>query len=243
MKYFIRHKYGMSKEFNTFEFKPWHGAGQGAADATLRYIVLSDMLIDVYHRKIQPWTILDPTLTLPILKSLKAFIDNVVMSAGGTGEMLPDLINKTQSQVEWWNALIQASGGSLNPSKCCCMVHSWSPDKLGILRPANPLWIQYKSQLHLTPPHPRYRFYNHAKGCATLAYILTNCEQCSQWRNTYGRKHYSTQKLFNERTCHDGKLACSIGHVLFQLFPTLYWLYGYHWPFSNEFTDYLPQSS
>jgi len=138
MKYFIRHKYGMSKEFNTFEFKPWHGAGQGAADAALRYIVLSDTLIDVYHGKIQPWTILDPTLTLPLLKRLKAFIDDVVMSAGGTGEILPDLIDKTQSQVQWWNALIQASGGALNPSKCCCMVHSWSPNKLGILHPTNP---------------------------------------------------------------------------------------------------------
>ncbi len=44
------------------------------------------MLIDAYHDKVQPWTILDPTLTLPLLKSLKAVIDNMVMSAGGTDE-------------------------------------------------------------------------------------------------------------------------------------------------------------
>jgi len=46
MKYYIRHRYGTSTEYNTFEFHPWHGAGQGAVDAALRYIALSDSLID-----------------------------------------------------------------------------------------------------------------------------------------------------------------------------------------------------
>jgi len=82
MKYFVRHKYGVSKDFNTFDLHPWHGAGQGAVDAALHYIVLSDLLIDAYNAKVQPWTILDPMLTLPILKSLKAFINDVVMLAG-----------------------------------------------------------------------------------------------------------------------------------------------------------------
>jgi len=82
MKYFVRHKYGVSKDFNTFDLHPWHGAGQGAVDAALHYIVLSDSLIDAYNAKVQPWTILDPMLTLPILKSLKTFIDDVVMLAG-----------------------------------------------------------------------------------------------------------------------------------------------------------------
>ncbi len=77
-------------------------------------------------------------LTLPLLKSLKAFINDVVMLAGGMGEPLPALITKTQDQVQWWNALNQASGGALNPSKCCCMVHAWEPDKFGILHPIPP---------------------------------------------------------------------------------------------------------
>jgi len=136
MKYFVQHKYGVSKDYNTFDLHPWHGTGQGAADAALRYIVLSDSLIDAYNEKVQPWTILDPTLTLPLLKNLKAFIDDVVMSAGGTHNNLQELVHATQSQVQWWNELIQASGGALNPTKCCCMVHTWMPDKFGILRPA-----------------------------------------------------------------------------------------------------------
>jgi len=54
MHYFVRHKFGVSQEFNTFEQHPWHGTGQGAVDAALRYIVLSDTMIDAYHTKIAP---------------------------------------------------------------------------------------------------------------------------------------------------------------------------------------------
>jgi len=42
MKYYVWHKFGVSSQYNTFEQYPWHGAGQGAANAALRYIVLSD---------------------------------------------------------------------------------------------------------------------------------------------------------------------------------------------------------
>jgi len=52
MCYFVQHKFGVSEDYNTFSQHPWHGAGQGAADAALCYIVLSDTLIDAYHTKI-----------------------------------------------------------------------------------------------------------------------------------------------------------------------------------------------
>jgi len=112
---------------------PWHGTGQGAADAVLRYIALSDALIDAYHSQIQPWTISDPTLTLVIVKSLKAFIHDITMSTGGKSTSLPKLATHAQHQLQWWNDLIQSSGGALNPKKCCCAIYAWKLDKLGIL--------------------------------------------------------------------------------------------------------------
>jgi len=36
MRYFVRHKFGVSAGHNMFTQYPWHGAGQGAADAALR---------------------------------------------------------------------------------------------------------------------------------------------------------------------------------------------------------------
>jgi len=121
-----------------YEENPWHGASQGAADATLHYIVLSDMLIDAYHSHFQPWTIQDPTLTITILKSIKACIDDVVMSAGDTSCPFQDLVQRAQSQLQWWNQLVQSSGSALNPSKCYCAIYHWQPNKDGILHQNDP---------------------------------------------------------------------------------------------------------
>jgi len=60
MKYYVRHCYGISTEYNTLASHPWHGAGQGAADAALHYIALSDSLIDTYHSHFQPCVLKDP---------------------------------------------------------------------------------------------------------------------------------------------------------------------------------------
>jgi len=108
MKYYMHHKYGISEDYNTFEQHPWHGVGQGTADAALWYIALLDTLINAYHTKIQPWIIQDPTLTLMVIKSLKAFIDDVAMSAGGEVS-IAILMACTQAQLQWWNSPIQAN--------------------------------------------------------------------------------------------------------------------------------------
>jgi len=134
MRYYVRHKFGVSTEYNTSDYHPWHGAGQGAADAALCYIVLSDTLIDAYHTRVAPNTMHDPTTTVTILRSLKAFINDVVLhatdpTAGNTDE----LISRAQTRLRWWNQLVQVMGGALNPKKCCGMLYQWHPDKHGIL--------------------------------------------------------------------------------------------------------------
>ncbi len=138
MRYYIRHKFGVSTDYNTFEQHPWHGAGQGAADAALRYIALSDVLIEAYHENIQLSTIQDPTKNLEVVKSIKAFIDDVAMSAGTANNTNQDLAKVAQKQLRWWDALIKVTGGELNPSKCCGVITQWQPDKFGILRQIHP---------------------------------------------------------------------------------------------------------
>jgi len=66
MRYFVRHKFGVSAAYNTFAQHPWHGAGQGAADVALRYIVLSNTLIDAYHTKVAPQMMHDPATLIEI---------------------------------------------------------------------------------------------------------------------------------------------------------------------------------
>jgi len=138
MRYYVHHKLGVSTDYNTFEQHPWHGAGQGTADAALCYISLSDVLIDAYHENIQPSTIQDPTKNLKVVKSIKAFIDDVAISAGMTNNTTQDLATVAQTQLQWWDVLIKVTGGALNPSKCCGAIAQWQPDKLGILRQTYP---------------------------------------------------------------------------------------------------------
>jgi len=133
MKYYIRHKYGVLEDYNTFDQHPWHGAGQGTTDAAIWYIALSDLLIDAYHSNIQPWIIQDPMLTLVIVKSMKAFIDDIAMLVNGATSTLEQMTLQVQTQLQWWTQLIQASGGALNPQKYCCALYYWRPDTSGIL--------------------------------------------------------------------------------------------------------------
>jgi len=134
MRYHVRHKFGVSLDYNTFEKHPWHGAGQGAADAALRYIVLSDTLIDAYHTKIAPCLISDPSQAITIQRSLKAFIDDVVLHASAEpNTTYHELLQQAQNQLRWWDRLVRVTGGSLNAKKCCAIVYNWQPDHFGIL--------------------------------------------------------------------------------------------------------------
>jgi len=135
MRYFVRHKFGVSNKYNTFTQHPWHGAGQGAADAVLWYIVLSDTLIDAYHTKVAPQMMHDPDTLINIQRSLKAFIDNVVLHAtSNNANDLNELQMCMQSQLTWWAQLVRVTGGELNPAKCFGLIYQWEPDKRGILQ-------------------------------------------------------------------------------------------------------------
>jgi len=154
LKYHVRHKFGVSESYYTFEQHPWHGAGQGAADAALRYIVLSDTLIDAYHTKVAPQTINDPTSTIQVIRSLKAFIDDVVLHATSTPETPFEVLQtNAQTQLQWWAQLVQVTGGALNPRKCCGPVYTWNPDKHGILRIAQPQLPETFIKLDLNQTH------------------------------------------------------------------------------------------
>jgi len=112
-----------------------HGMAQAnAADAALQYIALSDMLIDAYHTKVAPITMTDPMSNLTILRSLKAFINDIVLHASVTPTTTYETLKqKAQDQLRWWNKLVQVTGGSLNHKKCCAITYHWLPDQHGIL--------------------------------------------------------------------------------------------------------------
>jgi len=124
MRYYVQHKFGVSHEYNTYKQHPWHGAGQGTTDTALRYIVLSDTLIDTYHTKVTPAMIHDPTTMITIIQSLKAFIDDVVLhTANPAADNVQALTQQAETQIQWWDQLAKVTGGALNPKKCCGMAY------------------------------------------------------------------------------------------------------------------------
>jgi len=161
MWYYVQHKFGVSQEYNTFDQHPWHGAGQGAVEVALQYIILSDTLIDTYHTKVALHMLHNPTQNLEILQSLKAFIDDVILHAKpNQPNQLDDLQHQAQAQLQWWVQLVQVTGRALNLKKCCGIAYQWVLDKWGILKLVQlqlpPNYISLHNGQTLTPiPFPK----------------------------------------------------------------------------------------
>jgi len=76
--YYLKHKYGMSKDFNTHSSnQPWYGMGQGAGDACNRWVIGLDSMADAYSVKAHGWIIPSPLPWSQIKQTMKAFIDDV----------------------------------------------------------------------------------------------------------------------------------------------------------------------
>ncbi len=60
LRYHLKHRYGVSKEYNTHSTKhPWHGMGQGAGDASNHWVIGTDSMSNAYSKN--SW--MDPTFT------------------------------------------------------------------------------------------------------------------------------------------------------------------------------------
>ncbi len=105
---------------------------------------------------------------IEIIRSLKAFIDDVVLHVSNpTEDTLEELTNTAQNQLCWWDQLIQVTGGALNPKKCCRMLYHWTPDKRGILKlnkleaPLPPITLPHvnsQQEVHLLNPSAGTRY-------------------------------------------------------------------------------------
>ncbi len=129
LKYFVKHVFSESKGYNSFDIHPWYGAGQGAGDAAIRWIVLSDSLIMAYWTKAHQWVLFDHQNECIIDQGIDAFIDDTTIinvSMPQKPVSTTELIKQTQENITVWNGLLKASGGVLNPTKCIWAHFRWS---------------------------------------------------------------------------------------------------------------------
>jgi len=169
-RYHVKHAHGVSTRYNQHsETNPWYGAGQGAGDACARWIVQANSMISAYNTRANPWRIVNPDHSSPLTLGLDAFIDDTdLMAATTPTQTTPTPIQKVQYNLTLWNDLLQASGGSLNPSKCVWFYFNWTQDARGtnkIVAPpthSQPITIQtapdQSTPIRLLQPHEAHRY-------------------------------------------------------------------------------------
>jgi len=89
--YYLKHKYGVSKDFNTnSKDHPWHGMGQGAGDACNRWVIGLDSMAEAYSSKAHGWRIPTPIPQPQLKQTIKAFINDVNLFIGKLLEVSDD---------------------------------------------------------------------------------------------------------------------------------------------------------
>jgi len=113
LKYHLKHKYGISEEYNTHSPEnPWHGMGQGAGDASNHWVIGLDSMLDAYTHKAHGWIIPSPSQQPEFKQMLKAFIDNVNLFIGQTPHTDDStFLSMAQDDINQWHGILHATGG------------------------------------------------------------------------------------------------------------------------------------
>jgi len=131
LKYYVKDAFGVSIQYNEYTPQhPWYGAGQGAGDATIRWVVLSHSLLTAYKTQAKLWKLSDPTQSIHVTQGIDAFCNDTSLIDVVTQEQpqtTTNLMQTTQMNLNLWNNLLEASRGVLNPTKCTWVHFQWQP--------------------------------------------------------------------------------------------------------------------
>jgi len=120
LRYHLKHKYGISTNYNTNTADtPWYGMGQGTDNASNRWVIGTDSMSNAYTEQSHSWTIKAPNPTLTVKQDLKAFIDDVNLFIGKPSTSTKEeFIAAAQEDIDNWHGILRATGGKLNTKKC-----------------------------------------------------------------------------------------------------------------------------
>jgi len=106
--------------------------------------------------------------------------------------------------------LIQASGGALNPQKCCCALYHWMPDTTGILSPST-----VDPTINIAPcpqkPQQTIQVLKPNKGTRYLGIYVTRSGNTQSMQNNVWSKALIYTKAF-QRT----HMSCREAQVLYR---------------------------
>ena len=95
------------------------GLGQGSRAAPPSWIQVIAVLVNVY-KQLELGGYITDLLSKKTIHTIGAvFVDNTDLYTGGEDSVKPfKLWRQTQTNVNQWNNLLQATGGALKPEKC-----------------------------------------------------------------------------------------------------------------------------
>jgi len=116
--YHVKHAYGISKNYNQHSKQnPWYGARQGTGDTASRWVMQSNSLINAYHAEACIWQLPNPISTETVTMGIDTYMDDTNQILGDASTTTLDtLLPDAQADIDFWQGLIQASGGTLNPT-------------------------------------------------------------------------------------------------------------------------------
>lgn len=132
IKYYVRHRFGIGTTPNKHMApNPVHGNGQGAADSGDKWGALSDAIIRAYCKNSSTAKRYGPISFIQITEKIKAFVDDTsiyIIVEDDDGRTIEEHI---QRSTQWWEKLINASGGQLEITKCKFSLMKWDFDSEG----------------------------------------------------------------------------------------------------------------
>jgi len=152
---------------------------------------------------------------IKVTKSIKAFIDDVAMSATMLSSRIQDLIMKVQTQLQWWDKQIKVTGGELNPSKCCRAIHTWQPDKLGILQAVQPNPDKMKITLSDKDPMDQIPILQQYEGTCYFGLYIAPDGSTKTMEMQLWKKSCFTWLHFKEQICRIAKQESSTGFAFY----------------------------
>jgi len=200
-QYYVKHAQGISSKFNQHSRDdPWYGAGQGAGDACLRWIVQANSIIKAYESRAEPWILYSPNYDQHYRQLLDAFVDDTdIFAAQQPWQSFREFVANLQSNLNLWHDLLQVSGGVLNPLKCVWLCFNWhigATSRPTIIPPPPHTQLNLMVQGHppeaipLLDPGTAHRY---------LGVYLTTDGNCRTELNTFSKRNAQYVQLM--RTC------------------------------------------
>jgi hypothetical protein len=139
MKYHVKTALGISDEFyTTTETRNVHGPGQGGRGSPSIWVTISCLLMECLRGKSIGLKLTD-TDGQEIRKMWSSgFVDDITLWLGNMepslegNESIESILDATESAAQWWEALLHATGGKLELSKCFFYLIFWKFDEEGV---------------------------------------------------------------------------------------------------------------